>query len=60
MLYHAVMPMYKEYTAASAIIGYAAAVALHREQKQKQSMNHPFESWLDNPECILHDQNHHK
>jgi len=58
MLYHAVMPMYKEYTAASAIIGYAAAVALHREQKQ--SMNHPFESWLDNPECILHDQNHHK
>jgi len=52
--------MYKEYTAARAIIGYAAAVALHREQKQKQSMNHPFESWLDNPECILHDQNHHK
>jgi len=52
--------MYKEYTAVSAIIGCAAAVALHRNQKQKQSMNHPFESWLDNPECILHDQNHHK
>jgi hypothetical protein len=43
--------------------GHAVAVALYREEKQgraRNMMNHPTQSRLDNPECILLDQNHYK